>query len=240
MARWDCAALAVSLFWISSFILRAPLSTARQYRIANPPTARKALAFSLFLVIVLALTGTYFWLNDPVPRSKWIFLASLPLGIGLMIRSWVEKNMRAILVEMLGFAGICLIVPILYYFNSGADDSRPFLLYILFAGYFLLSLLYIKIRQGWLRRCKRNEQLGFKARIWEGKWILLFNLVFTYLVFTWPGAGLCWVAPFFALLRLFVGLTVGRMALPIMKLGLREMAHSILFLALVVGSLYLS
>lgn len=239
LAGWNATALAATLFWLSGFILRAPISTARQYRAADPPRARRALGFCFFLLAVLLLSGFYFAENTPPGELRLVFLAATPIGILLVAMAWVKRTLRFLPAEILGFAGVSLVVPVLYLTRPGAGKGKALLLYGLFAGYFITALLYVRVRQEWLRRSRNGEKFGWRRRMADGKWVLALHLLFPAGVLMAAGGG-WWTAPLYASLRASAGLFKGRPELPLMKLGLREMLHSIAFTGLVLTAFYLS
>lgn len=239
LAGWNATALAATLFWLSGFILRAPISTARQYRVADPPRARRALGFSVLLLAVLLLSGFYFGEKAPPRELRLVFLAATPIGILLVILAWVKRTLRFLPAEILGFAGVALAVPVLYLTRPGAGEAKALLLYGLFAGYFMAALLYVRVRQEWLRRSRNGEGFALGRRLADGKWALALHLLFPAVVLMATGGG-WWTAPLYALLRAVAGLIKGRPELPLMKLGVREMLHSIVFTGLVLTAFYFS
>src|SRR5665213_2829704 len=94
LGHWNVAALAVSLLWISGFVLRVPLTTYRQYRKADPAKARQAVGVSAFWIMVLILSGIVFYQTAPEKDVRIVCLGAVPLGMVLFILAAVRRSLR--------------------------------------------------------------------------------------------------------------------------------------------------
>jgi len=231
LGAWNPAAMAASLFWLSGFILRAPYSIYRQYQKADPLKARKALAFLMGMILVFLASGSAFYFWAPPADLRLVLLAGIPLGAVLILWAVWKRNFRFLGIEMIGFSGVTLIVPVLYLTSPSSDPLKGLWLYGIFGGYFILALFYIRLRQSWVGAIRQREYLTLQRRISDGWWVLLLFCLAAELI--GDGLGPLQAAPFlYAAARTFLGVFWGRGNLPIMQLGLREMAHSAVFTAI--------
>ena len=235
LGPWNEAAFAASLLWLSAFTLRAPLSTMRQYRVADPPKALKALGFSLLLSVIFAGSVWVFWTQAPRAAQQLFLLAAAPLGFFVFTLALFRRSLRFLLAELLGFAFLCLSAPILYLTGPSAPIEAALFLYITLAGYFLISLFYVRVRLEWLRRFRDGLNRTLTQRFWDLRFVLMAGVLWTLSFFFFPTAE-PWLAlaPLYAIGRILTGILWGKANLPMMRLGLREMFHSIVFLFLVL------
>ncbi len=158
--------------------------------------------------------------------------------MGLWISAWAawKRNLRFLWVEVPGFAGLCLLTPVLYLAQPAGNIRKALLLYGLFGGYFILSLFYVKVRQKLAAHSTTKPNLAPEDRSWEGRGALLSHVAFVVLalIAAGPAHGLT-LGPLYALIRVWMGLKWGRPNLPLMKLGVREMIHSLVFAGLILG-----
>ncbi len=233
LGHWTGPAFAATLIWFSAFILRAPLSTARQYRIADPPKAKRALVFSLLLAVIFTGSVWFFWNQAPRESQQLFLLAAAPLGSLLFVLALVRRSLRILWAELLGFAFLTLGAPVLYLTGPSASFEAACLLYIMLAGYFIISIFYVRIRLAWWHGYRAGENRTSFQRMGDLKWVLAAGALWVIVVFNFPGAG-PWqaAAPLAALGRILAGALTGRTDLPMMRLGLREAGQSIVFLVL--------
>lgn len=233
LAEWNMAAVAVSLLWFSGFILRAPLATARQYRLADPQRSRRAWGFSLVLIGILAFSGLVFYKTAPPKALLAVWAGALPLGFLLSLFAYYRRTLKFLAAELAGFAGISLLAPVIYLTRSDAAWNRALLLYALFGGYFLLALLYVRMRLGWKKRDKTSGQLSLGTRLYHLRGPLLVWIIYVLSVHecsrmnVWLLAG-----PFYSGGRVFAGALWGNEAIPTIKLGIEEMVHSLVFMVI--------
>ena len=166
LAGWNPAAVAASLFWFSAFILRGPLSVARQYRLADPRRSRRAWGYALALFVILVLSVVLFFQTAPPKAALAVGAGALPLGFLLSLFAFYQRTLRFLAVEMGGFAGLCLLSPVIYLTRDDANWNRGLLIYVLFGGYFLLALLYVRVRLGWKKRIGTVGPPGFSGRLY--------------------------------------------------------------------------
>jgi hypothetical protein len=239
----NLAAIALTTLWLSAFILKAPFSTFRQYRIADPSKAAKAGAWALFLFGILLYSAWTYWKQGPPEASRLILFTALPAGLLLFILYSYKRTLRFLFAEALGFLGLCLVAPALYLSIPAVPWDKAGLLYLLFGGYFLLGLLYVRVRFEWMDRAKAGERRKQGERrqyprgfldIWG---ILILTTAWIAAVFFFPGAS-PWqiVAPLYALARMTAGALWGEKLIHPMTLGMREMVHSIVFLVLALAT----
>jgi hypothetical protein len=237
------AAFAVTFLWLCAFTLKAPLSTFRQYRRADPSKAAKAGAWAFFLAGLLVHSAWTYWKEAPPEASRLILMAALPVGLLLFILYFLRGNLRFLFAESLGFLGLCLVAPALYLSIPAVPWDKAGLLYLLFGGYFLLGLLYVRVRFEWMDRAKAGERRKVGERrkfsrsfldIWG---VLILSSAWAATVFFFPGSSAWQVtAPLYALARMVAGALWGERLIQPMTLGMREMVHSIIFLALAMAT----
>ncbi len=234
LGEWNIAALAASFFWISGFILRGPFSTYCQYKKADPLKSRLALGFAVFLVATLVLSGLVFYQTAPVADIRLVESLAIPLGAVIFVLTVFHRSLRFLAAEIFGFAGICLLVPTLFLTIPKADPTKALWLYAFFAGYFILSLFYVKTRQGWLAQSRKGVNLNWAQRLSKG-WIMVLIHFLLVLIIVWLAPSRLWfLGPLYAGFRVLTGVLWGKMGLPIMKLGVREMIHSLVFTVIVL------
>ncbi len=232
--QWNPVALAATLIWFSGFVLRAPTLTFLQYRKADQAKARKALVFAILLLVALAFSTLYFFRNAPQTALSLVLFLGLPIGVLICGIAVIRRNLRLVIVEVLGFAGICLLAPVLALCSPLIPLSKAFWLYGLFGGYFILAIFYIKVRQKWVALMKDGIHSSLDLRMEDGAAPLLLHALFVGAVY-WANP---WMAlgPLWALGRVLAGVMGGKPDLPIMRLGVREMIHSLVYLILVMGA----
>jgi hypothetical protein len=233
---------AAALLWSAAFVLKTPLSTARQYRVADPSKAAGALGFSFFLASLLLGSAWVFWKQAPSLASNLVLGSAVPTGLLLFILYFVKRTLRFLFAEVLGFLGLCGVAPVLYLTRADAVPEKAVLLFLLIGGYFLLGLLYVRVRFEWMARAKAGERRKQGERrkyprgfldIWG---VLILGAIWVAAVLFFPGAS-SWqaVAPLYALARMTAGALWGEKLIHPMTLGMREMVHSIVFLVLVLA-----
>lgn len=229
LGSWNLSALDATLVWFSGFILRAPIQTWIQYRRVDSEHSRKAMAWAALLFVIATAAGIDFLMRAPSNPKILALGAGIPLGVAILILSVTRRSLRHPLIEALGFAGLCLLTPVLVLTGPGGKIQDVLWLSCLLTAYFILGLGYVKVRQNWLARSRGGEKWDGVKRVRDGKKVLLGYLVLVLAaVLGAPAWGWC-LAPGWALLRIGAGIIFGNPALPLMKLGLREMAHSFMF-----------
>jgi hypothetical protein len=230
LGQWNVAALAVSILWFSGFVLRAPLTTYRQYRKADPPKARRALGVSVFWLVVLILSGLVFYLTAPGNDIRIVCFTAAPLGTVIFILAAIRRSLRFFEAELLGFIAICLAAPVIYLSSPLNDTIKALWLYVLIGGYFILALLYIKVRQSWVARARRGFQLTVSQRRSQGFFVFLLHGFYIGGVVAMAPSWLWGFGPLYAGIKAGMGLSWGKPNLPIMQLGIREMFHSLIYM----------
>lgn len=233
LGRFNWAAITLSVLWLSAFALKGPWNYYRQYRQADPFKAGRARFLLLLLWMILLFS--LFFTSRMVPRSAQSLLiqAGLPLGGVLLILVLWKRNLRFALAEILGFAGLTMAVPILYLCDDSHVLSTAFWLWGLFGGYFLLGLAGVKVRQKWLEGFRKGQWLSPGDRFSQGWWVILLYAVWVEGLGDATGGKLILMAaPLFAALKTLAVMIWGRTDTPMMRLGLWEMAYSILFTAI--------
>jgi len=225
LGGWNPAALAITVLFILGFVLRAPLSVWRQWRLANPGLARLGLATFSAELVLFAVSGRVFWALSPPEALRWVLLGAIPIGFGMAGLYLRFKNLRFLWAEVLGFLGLTLLVPVVYLCGEGATRDKALWLYALFAGQSVLALTYVKVRQGWLASSRKGGTIDGAARWRDGGRTLAYHGLFVLGILACPhGGGWLALGPLAAFLRASGGISKGRPGLPIMKLGLQEMA----------------
>jgi len=168
------------------------------------------------------------------PSARGLLIeAGLPLGGILLILVLWKRNLRFYLAEVLAFLGFTLAVPVLYLCDDSHVLSTAFWLWGLFGGYFLLGLAGVKIRQKWLEGSRQGRWLSPGDRFSQGWWVILLYAVWVEALGDASGGKLVLMAaPLYAAFKALISLVWGRSNTPMMRLGLWEMGHSILFTAI--------
>lgn len=234
LGSFNLAALDATLLWLCGFTLRSPLQTWRQYRVADARRSRLAMGWALALILTADCAGWDFILRSPGPSKALALGAGIPLGAVLLALSLVRRNLRHLAIEALGFLGLCLLAPVLVLTGPPVNSQKITWMYCLLAAYFVLGLGYVKLRQGWLARSRAGESWDGAKRLREGKGVLLGHLALVLVTACWAPTWGWTLAPAWGLLRALGGIGWSKPSLPLMKLGLREMAHSIVFAALLL------
>lgn len=234
LGHWNVAALAVSLLWFSGFVLRTPLTTYRQYRKADPAKARQAVGVSAFWLMVLILSGIVFYQTAPEKDVRIVFLVAGPLGTVIFIMAAVRRSLRFFEAELLGFVGICLVAPVIYLSSPLNDMTKALWLYMLIGGYFILALLYIKVRQSWVAQARQGLRLTLSQRCSQSCFVFLLHIFYIGAVMATAPSWLWGIGPLYAGIKAGIGLGWGKPNLPIMKLGIREMIHSLVYMVFAV------
>jgi hypothetical protein len=229
LGSFNLTALDATLLWLCGFTLRAPLQTWRQYCVADARRARLALGWALALILTAGCAGWDFILRAPGPCKALALGAGMPLGAVLLILTLLRRNLRHPIIETLGFLGLCLLAPVLVLTGPPMNSQKILWLSCLLAAYFLLGLGYVKLRQGWLARSRSGETWDWPKKLREGKGVLLGHLALVLVAAWWAPTWGWTLASAWGLLRAWGGVGWGKSNLPLMKLGLREMGHSILF-----------
>ncbi|GEM_PF-2150415 len=233
LGSWNGAALSVSCFFVLGFILRAPLNVWRQWRVADPAKATQALGIFLLECVAFLLSGWWFWAASPPTAIRWVLLGVIPLGAAMAGFYLWKKSLRFFWAEALGFLGLPLLVPVIYLCGPQGSNDKALWLYALFAGQSLLALTYVKVRQGWLAASRNGVAIGGARRWRDGRRTVALHGLFVLGILACPhGGGWLALGPLVAFLRALGGVSQGRPGLPIMKLGLLEMAHSLVYMIL--------
>ncbi len=235
---WSFPGAMICLFWGAGFLLRGPISIIRQYQKADPPRARRARVYLGFLLLVLGSSGPLFMITAPQADRYWVLGFGFPVGILVLILSVLRRNLRSILPEVFGFAGLCALAPAIYLSAPQTDLSKAGWIYGSVAGYFVLALFYVKVRQKWLALFRQGHELSPKERLAQG-WRLVapYALWAVVIHHSFPVSWVLLSVPAFAVTRVLGGLLWGQMSLPLMKLGVREMTLSFFYLFLVLWTL---
>lgn len=234
LGHWNVPVLAVSFFWLSGFILRAPLTSYRQYRKADPTKARQAAGVSLFWLVVLIFSGIVFYLTAPGKDIRIVCLAAVPLGTVIFILAAVRRSLRFFEAELLGFAGICLAAPVIYLSSPLYDAMKVLWFYALICGYFILALFYVKVRQSWVAQTRLGFRLTLSQGYSRGGFVFLLHVLYIVGVLTTAPSWLWCLGPLYGGIKAGIGLGWGKHNLPIMKLGVREMIHSLVYTVIAV------
>ncbi len=228
------AAFAASLLWVSGFILRSPALTARQYWRTDPRRAKKAAAFFFFLLALFIGSAIVFFGGAPAPDIQLVLGAGIPLGLLIsLIAAW-RRNLRALWVEVLGFAALCLLAPAVILSDPKMELAGALQIYVLSAGYFILALFYVKVRQNWLARSRSGEKFTWVSRARSGMGTCLAHILFLIIVAAFAPFPFLVLGPLWAAARIGFGIFLGKPDLPIMKLGVREMIHSLVYFGITV------
>lgn len=233
LGHWSEAAGAVSVLWTSAFLIRGPWNFHRQYRRADRVRSRRALVMlaALTAAVLGSLVGAVALTSGP---GRWMLIGfGLPLGSILMVLTVRNRNLRSPLAEVLGFLWLTLLVPETYLCDPSHALSGGFWLWGLWGGYFLLGIAGIKVRQKWIEGARKGRPLSPADRFSQSWWVILLYALWVEALGDIPGGSpILMIAPLFAALRTLAGLIWGRPDTPMMRLGLWEMAHSVLFTAI--------
>jgi hypothetical protein len=192
------------------------------------------LGFSVFLLGLLVVSVFGFYVTAPPPAYRLALIGALPLSFLLFLFACFQRSLRLLVVEIAGFAWIALLSPVVYLTGPEPAWDRAFLTYTLFGGYFLLALLYVRARLGWKKGEGTSGKSGSLGKFYSVTGALLVWLIFFLAVYWESGKAvglLC--GPLYAGGRVFAGALWGKRDIPIVKLGVREMIHSLVFMGIV-------
>ncbi len=235
LGQWEASALALSAFWTLGFILRAPFSVYRQYLRADPERARRARGVFILEALGLAVALLVFVRIASRPAVFLTLAGAVPAGLALGLIFLLKRTLRWGPSEYLGFAALCLLIPGLYLCSPLSEFVKAERLYFLFAGYFLSTLSYLRMRRAWQGNWRKGIRLSLPQRLKNGFWPLGLHGLVLAGIFFFPAGGYGMVlAPLYALLRVLVGVLTGSPSLSFTVLGIREMAHSLVYMVLVM------
>ena len=230
LGHFHWAGAAVTGLWVCAFTLRGPWNIFRQYRKVDRIRARKALGFMVLLGAFFSVALVLF-LAQATPLSlRLTGWAGLPLAVSLSVLMIGTRNLRFPLAEVLGFSYFALVIPVLFLLDGSHELPMALWLWGLFGGYFLLGLASVKVRQKWLERTRKGNWLTPADRFSQSWWVLLLFAVWVEVLGDYSGGKLILMAPpLYASLKTLVGIVWGRPDTPMMRLGIWEMVHSIIF-----------
>ncbi len=236
---WQWRTLILIMAALAFFLVRYPLATIIKTR-KRPATDRAwRLRWSIGYGAMAALCGA--WL---IVIERLYFL--IPIGlIGATLVAfnlWLVSRKRemSIYAELSGIAGLALGAPLTYYAASGQIDGTALMLWLVNALYFGGTVFYIKLKVRQQPRLPAPDRLS--ERLLKGRACLTYQGVALTVIIA-----LVAVDHMPALLPLaFVPMTLkviygtarwqDKRSLNLPRLGLIELAHSILFAVLVIAA----
>lgn len=203
LGSFNLSAFDATMFWLSGFIFRAHLQTWRQYYQADSRRSGLALVWTLMLTLTAVSVGFDFVMRAPAASKALALEAGLPLGIALIILSLFRRNLRHPLIEVLGLMDLCFLTPVLVLTGPRANPQKVLWISFLLSAYFILGLVYVKLRQNRLARTRRGETWDLPKRLWLA--LVLVSAIWA------PDGG--WIlAPAWTLLRASGGIVFGKLS----------------------------
>jgi hypothetical protein len=158
----------------------------------------------------------------------------VPLGGNLYLATRREE--MTVGGELLGIAGLALGAPVMYYVAAGAPGVQMLGLWLLSFLYFGGSVFYVKMK---VRiHTRQAPPAGLLARLYAGRATLvyhIFTLALTLALVTTalvpPLAPLAYIP---VTCKAFQGALVWRRSVNIKRIGMIELAHSLIFALLIV------
>ena len=230
LGHWNGAGGVLSVLWVSAFLIRGPWNYFRQYRKVDKVRSRKAFVWLVGLTLTIWVCFPATIAQSP-DLCRWMLVRfGLPLSSVLLILTVWKRSLRSPLAEVLGFLWLTLLVPLTYLSDPSHPLSKALWLWGLFGGYFLLGMAGVKVRQKWLEGSRKGARSSPADRFSQGWWVILLYALWVEGLGELSGGRLLWMAaPLYASLKSLAGIAWGRFDTPMMRVGLWEMAHSIVF-----------
>jgi hypothetical protein len=195
----------------------------------------------LFWTLAYWALATAFGLPLLYAYGRWLLLpwAALFLafsGVHLYLRA--QGLVRTATAELLTISGLALTAPGAYYVASGSFDVNAFSLWLLTSLYSGSSVFYVRLKMR--QRALRREPLGLGERWRMGQASLFYQALLVATLVASVMAG--WVPPLVPLAFLPLLTKVGHALLTsgpevnIKRVGWLEVAHSLLFTALLIAT----
>ena len=235
--QWNIQGVVYALSATGIFLARHPLGLVLKAWRRRKPLER---SLTIWAGIYLAFSGLGgIWLVTLGQRAQ--LLALIPL-VGLLLMAYLSQVMRrkesSILGELTGIAGLVLNAPAAYYAATGHFDATAGGLWAIHLLYFSGSVFYIKLKVREQTRREAPSQLS--QRLIAGRACLTYQTLALSIVALL--ASLRWMPALMplALVPVTIKAIVGalrwqdRRSLSLIRLGLIEVAHSLLFGALAI------
>jgi hypothetical protein len=230
--QWNAQAVVFALTATGLFLVRHPVALALKARRRSKPFDRSLLVWAGIYLAISGVGGI--WLVTLGRRAGLLALAPLA---GLLLAAYLGHAARrtesSVVGELVGIAGLVLTAPAAYYASSGHYDATAAGLWAIHMLYFSGTVFYIKLKVR--EQTRREAPTQISQRLIAGRACLAYQT--TALTLVALLALLRWMpvlAPL-ALVPVTVKTIAGavrwqdRRSLSLMRLGLAEVAHSLLF-----------
>lgn len=234
---WHWRALILVIASFSFFLVRFPLATLVKKRRSTRVDRRYLWQWVAIYGGFTILSGGWLILGE----NLW-WLAVIGVG-GVMLLGfhlwlvWHKKEMSAV-GELAGILGLALGAPMAYYAASGQLDNIAVILWVINALYFGGTVFYIKLKVRQQPRLSAPNGVGerlIKAKACLGYQTIVLTVII--LLVTFQKAPLLTPLAFIpATIKAFHGAWQwqDKKTLSLMKLGIIEIVHSVIFTVLVV------
>jgi hypothetical protein len=235
--RWNVPGVVFALTAMALFLARQPLALALKARRRRKPFERSLLIWAGIYLAISGLGGI--WLVTLGGRAGLLALAPLAGLLAIAYMGHVARRTESsVLGELVGIAGLVLSAPAVYYASTGRYDATAVGLWAVHMLYFSGTVFYIRLKVREQTRQEAPTQLS--QRLIAGRACLAYQT--TALTLVGLLALLRWVPVLtpLALVPVTVKTIAGavrwqdRRSLSLMRLGLAEVAHSLVFALLTV------
>jgi hypothetical protein len=235
--RWNAQGAVFAVTAAGLFLARQPLALMLKARRRRKPADRSLFVWTGIYLVISTCGGL--WLVTIGHRTGLLALAPL---VGALLVAYLHNVARrrefSVLGELTGIAGLVVSAPAAYYASKGHYDVTALGLWVIHMLYFSGTVFYIKLKVREQTRCEAPTQLA--QRLIAGRACLTYQT--TTLSVVALLALLRWVPVLtpLALIPVTVKTLVGavrwqdRRSLSLIRLGLAEVAHSVLFGAMTV------
>jgi hypothetical protein len=230
--RWNAQGIVFALTAAGVFLGRYPLALALKAQRRRKPLERSLLIWAGIYLAISGMGGV--WLVSTGQRPGLLAFAPLAGILSLAyLRQVARRTESSVLGELIGIAGLVLSAPGAYYASTGRFDATAGALWALHTLYFSGAVFYIKLKVR--EQTRREAPPRLSARLVAGRACLAYQttaltLVALLTLLRWMPA----LAPL-ALIPVTIKALVGalrwqdRRSLSLLRLGLAEVAHSLLF-----------
>lgn len=230
--QWNLQGIVFTLTATGVFLGRYPMALALKARRRRKPADRALLVWTGVYTTISGLGGV--WLVTLGHRSGLLAFA-LPAGVLSMayLRHVARRTESSVWGELVGIAGLVLTAPAAYYASAGRLDATAAGLWVIHMLYFSGTVFYIKLKVREQTRSEAPSQLS--QRLVAGRACLAYQttaltVVAVLALWRWLPA----LTPL-ALVPVTIKVIMGtvrwqdRRSLSLVRLGLVEVAHSLLF-----------
>lgn len=230
--RWNIQGVVLALSATGFFLSRQPMAMTLKGRRRRKPVDRSLLIWTAIYLGSGGLCGLWLVIFGQRPG----LLALAPLAALLMVaylRQVADRKESSVLGELLGISGLVLSAPAAYYGSTGRFDVTAAGLWAIHWLYFSGTVFYIKLKVR--EQARREAPTELTQRLVAGRACLAYQT--TALTVVTLLALLRWLpalAPL-ALIPVTIKTMLGtvrwqdRRSLSLVRLGLAEVGHSLLF-----------